>query len=166
MRVCAREQVRVRACFCARDLHVSEWSCFILFHHQCVSGMLADREMAKPYVFGSALSLPPCRCEKHFFYGCSCFGVDILCHGPCAPDRFLISRSVVLNQAGLWLVAHLFFPSHGAEAASPSRATPRRSRVDDSDGSQSECRRARVACAGTSKDEATQRTTRGFSDGA
>ena len=65
--VCVREQVRVRACFCARDLHVSEWSCFILFHHQCVSGMLADREMAKPYVFGSALSLPPCRCEKHFF---------------------------------------------------------------------------------------------------
>ena len=101
--------------------------------------------------FGIEPAAMPLR-EAFFFYGCSCFGIDILCHGPCAPDRFLISRSVVLNQAGLWLVTHRFFPSHGAEAASPSRATPRRSRVDDSDGSQSECRRARVACAGTSKD--------------
>ena len=104
--------------------------------------------------------------EAFFFTAVVALGLTSCVMDLVRRDRFLISRSVVLNQAGLWLVTHRFFPSHGAEAASPSRATPRRSRVDDSDGSQSECRRARVACAGTSKDEATQRTTRGFSDGA
>ena len=120
MRVCAREQVRVRACFCARELHVSEWSCFILFHHQCVSGMLADREMAKLYVYGSALSLPPCRCEKHFFLtAVVALGLTSCVMDLVRRDRFLISRSVVLNQAGLWLVAHLFFSEPWRRSGKP-----------------------------------------------